>query len=70
VRELVADPANRWIPYEEINVAEVHKQVPVQASLRLHGGGVVQLKESWTGEQIGRSRDVLLEVLASFGGRG
>lgn len=68
--ELATMPGGIWIPFEEIVSAEVRKEVPVQAVLNVHGGHTFELKETWTGEQIGKSRDTLLEVLGSFADRG
>jgi Zn-dependent protease with chaperone function len=68
--ELAGAPGSIWIPFEEIVSAEVRKEVPVQAVLQVHGGHTFELKETWSGEQIGKSRDTLLEVLANFAGRG
>ncbi|GAB3406905.1 M48 family metallopeptidase [Flindersiella endophytica] len=68
--ELASTPGSLWIPFEEIVSAEVRKEVPVQAVLNVHGGHTFELKETWSGEQIGKSRDTLLEVLAKFTDRG
>jgi Zn-dependent protease with chaperone function len=53
----------RFLPYEEIAAATITKRMPVRAELRTHSGATVTLEERWSGEQLGESRDVLLEAL-------
>jgi hypothetical protein len=65
----VAELARRhwFLPYEEIAVAKVLKQVPVRVELTLHNGQSVSLRETWGGEDLGKgSRDVLLAAVAPF----
>jgi hypothetical protein len=62
------DPATlahhyRFVPYEEVTGARITKAVPINAELDLHGGTTVSIKERWSGEQLGKSRDTLEEVL-------
>jgi Zn-dependent protease with chaperone function len=65
----VAELARRhwFLPYEEIAVAKVLKQIPVRVELTLHNGQSVSLRETWGGEDLGKgSRDVLLAAVAPF----
>lgn len=67
----VAELARRhwFLPYEEIATAKIHKQVPVRVELTLHSGQTVPLRETWSGEDLGKeSRDVLLAAVAPFAG--
>lgn len=53
----------RFLPYEEIAAATLTKRMPVRAELRTHHGATITLEERWSGEQLGESRDALLEAL-------
>lgn len=55
---------HRFLPYEEIAVAKIEKEVPVRVTLTLHDGSTVALQETWTGDQLTKdSRDNLLRAL-------
>ena len=56
-----------FLPYEEIQSAVITKQIPTRATLTLHDGRQIELKERWDSELITKdSRDVLLNVLQSI----
>lgn len=59
--------AHRFVPYEEVRSATVHRSSPVHATLDLHDGRTLTLKEKWSGEYLAKdSQDVLLAHLGSF----
>ncbi|MBV1852083.1 M48 family metallopeptidase [Catellatospora tritici] len=61
--------AHRFVPYEEITKVTVTKQVPIRATIQLHSGQTIELRESWSGDELhGESRDVLHRVFARFTG--
>ncbi|GAA2493364.1 M48 family metallopeptidase [Winogradskya humida] len=53
----------RFIPFEEAGGATITKRTPIRAELRLHDGTVVTMEERWSGDQLGKSRDTLVEIL-------
>ncbi|HWS35846.1 MAG TPA: M48 family metallopeptidase [Actinoplanes sp.] len=53
----------RFVPYEEVTGARITKAVPINFELTLHGGAVVTVKERWSGEELGKSRETLEAVL-------
>ncbi|BCJ53539.1 Zn-dependent protease [Actinoplanes sp. NBRC 14428] len=59
----------RFVPFEEVRATTVTKRTPAKAELHLHDGTEVALEERWTGEQLGESRDTLLQVLDRLGGK-
>ncbi|MEU8000514.1 M48 family metallopeptidase [Catellatospora sp. NPDC049111] len=60
---------NRFVPYEEVRKVTIVKQVPIRATIELHDGRSIELKESWTGDELHKkSREVLHEVFAQFAG--
>ena len=67
----VADLAKtyRFVPFEEVAAATVVKAVPINAELTLHDGATVTLKESWSGDTVGDSRDTLEAVLTRINER-
>jgi Zn-dependent protease with chaperone function len=69
VAHLAAMPGTVWIPFEEIASARLDRSVPVKAALTLHDGSTVGIHESWTGEALGRSNDVLLHVVRDIAAR-
>ncbi|SNY66025.1 M48 family metallopeptidase [Paractinoplanes atraurantiacus] len=56
----------RYVPFEEVTAARIVKAVPLNAELTLHGGATLVLKERWSGDTIGDSRDTLTEILRRF----
>ncbi|MBG0560891.1 M48 family metallopeptidase [Actinoplanes aureus] len=68
------DPATlahhyRFVPYEEVATARILKAVPINAELRLHDGSQVTLKERWSSDSIGKSRDTLESILKQINER-
>ncbi|MEU4155968.1 M48 family metallopeptidase [Actinoplanes sp. NPDC026670] len=59
----------RFVPYEEVTGARITKAVPINAELDLHGGATVSIKERWSSDQLGKSRDTLEAVLNRINGR-
>ncbi|NUR32010.1 MAG: M48 family metalloprotease, partial [Catenulispora sp.] len=62
----VSDLAQRhyFLPFEVITAVEIEKQVPLRATLVLHDGNRIELKEAWSAELLHKqSRDILLEIL-------
>ncbi len=53
----------RFVPFEEIRAVTVSKSVPLRADLEFHSGQKLELRETWTGEELHKkSRDILLEI--------
>lgn len=60
---------HRFLPYEEVRKVTIVKQVPIRATIELHDGRSIELKESWTGDELHKkSREVLHEVFAQYSG--
>jgi Zn-dependent protease with chaperone function len=59
----------RFLPFEEVARAQVLKSVPINAELTLHGGATVTIKERWSGDTVGDSRDTLEAVLTRINER-
>ncbi|WP_246158599.1 M48 family metallopeptidase [Catellatospora sichuanensis] len=60
---------HRFLPYEEVREVTIVKQVPIRATIELHDGRSIELKESWTGEELHKkSREVLHQVFAQYAG--
>ncbi|WP_155369121.1 M48 family metalloprotease [Catellatospora vulcania] len=60
---------HRFLPYEEVRKVTIVKQVPIRATIELHDGRSIELKESWTGDELHKkSREVLHEVFAQYAG--
>ncbi|WP_305787394.1 M48 family metallopeptidase [Symbioplanes lichenis] len=53
----------RFVPFEVVRGVTVTKRSPIRADLRLHDGTGIALEERWTGDQLGKSRETLREVL-------
>ena len=61
---------HRYIPLESIIQARVTRKEPFRASLTLHNGEKVILRESWTGDRLTEdSADVLLSLLSRYQGK-
>ncbi|ADG76022.1 peptidase M48 Ste24p [Cellulomonas flavigena DSM 20109] len=58
---------HRFVPYEEVRTATVHRQSPVHATVELHDGSRLVLKERWSGEYLVKgSQEVLVGHLHSL----
>jgi hypothetical protein len=56
-----------FLPFEEIAVAKLLKNVPVRVELTLHNGQSVSLRETWGGEDLSKdSREILRAAVAPF----
>lgn len=64
-RVLAADPANRFIPYEEIVAAPVTRKFPVKYEVRLHNGQQLEIRWGGETEEVGNSSELLGRALAS-----
>nr|MDT0658158.1 hypothetical protein [Micromonospora sp. DSM 115978] len=64
-RELAADPANRFIPYEEIVAAPVTRKFPVKYEVSLHNGQRLEIRWGAESEAIGNSPQLLAQARAS-----
>ncbi|MEV6306074.1 M48 family metallopeptidase [Actinoplanes sp. NPDC051861] len=53
----------RFVAYEDMAAARILKAVPINAELNLHDGSTVTLKERWSSDTIGKSRDTLESIL-------
>lgn len=62
--ELVA--RYRYVAYEEVETARIDRQVPIDATLLLHDGRTVTIRERWTADRIGRSEDTFREILSDL----
>ena len=60
---------HRFVAYEEVATARIVKAVPINAELRLHDGSQVTLKERWSSDTIGKSRDTLESILKQINER-
>jgi Zn-dependent protease with chaperone function len=56
-----------WLPYEEFSRAERHRDVPIKATVTLHGGAVHKIHAVYTGYSHGKSHDTILEILRRHG---
>ncbi|SNT11310.1 Zn-dependent protease with chaperone function [Asanoa hainanensis] len=60
---------HRFLPYEEIASTTIEKRTPIRATLTLHDGRQITLREKWDGEDLERnSRETLTEVLNELNG--
>ncbi len=58
---------SEWLPYEEFSRAERHRDVPIKATLTLHGGTVHTIHAVHSGYSHGSSHRMILEVLGQYG---
>ncbi|MGI5237800.1 M48 family metallopeptidase [Dactylosporangium sp. CA-139066] len=57
----------RFVPFEDIRAAVIHKPTPIRLSITLHSGESIELTEPWSGELMDRKdRDLLREALRPF----
>ncbi|WP_213450373.1 M48 family metallopeptidase [Rhizomonospora bruguierae] len=54
---------HRFVPFEEVAAARVVKNVPINVELTLHGGDTLTVKERWSSDTVGKSRDTLEAIL-------
>ncbi|MDG4833448.1 M48 family metallopeptidase [Solwaraspora sp. WMMD1047] len=64
-RELAADAANRFIPYEEIVAAPLTRKFPLKYELQLHDGQRMEIRWGTETEELGNSSQILGQALAS-----
>ena len=58
---------HRFVPYEDVRSATVRRASPVQATVELHDGTRLELKEKWSGEYLTKdSQGVLVAHLQSL----
>jgi hypothetical protein len=58
-----------FLPFENIKKVTIAKQVPLRATLELHNGKTFDLKESWSGDELGKqSREVLTNIFKQIDG--
>ncbi|WP_436525575.1 hypothetical protein [Actinoplanes sp. HUAS TT8] len=65
------DPADlatryRYLAYDDVATVRVDRPVPIDATLLLHDGRTVTVRERWTAERVDRSEDVFLEILSDL----
>ncbi|GIF09600.1 hypothetical protein Asi03nite_71380 [Actinoplanes siamensis] len=60
----------RYIAFENVATARIDREVPVNATLVLHDGSEVAFQERWTSDKMGKSDDVLREILTGLKNRG
>lgn len=65
-QQLIADPRNLWIPYEELASASVRREIPLHAELVLYGGTAYELREAIYGSPVGNAREVLSRFLSAL----
>lgn len=59
--------AHRFVPYEDVRTATVQRVSPVHATIALHDGTELELKERWSGEYLTKdSQEVLVGHLYSL----
>lgn len=51
---------HRYVPYEEVRTATVHRPSPVHATVEMHDGTRLVLKERWSGERLAKGSDEVL----------
>ncbi|GAA4252881.1 M48 family metallopeptidase [Dactylosporangium darangshiense] len=57
----------RFVPFEDIRTAAIHKQTPIKLTITLHSGETLDLSEPWSGESISsKDRDLLRDALRPF----
>ena len=57
------------VTYEDVAAARILKAVPISAELSLHDGSTVSMKERWSSDTIGKSRDTLESILKQINER-
>jgi Zn-dependent protease with chaperone function len=65
-QQLIADPRNLWIPYEEMSSATVQREIPLHAEFRLYDGTAYELKEAIYGSPVGNAREILGRFLSAL----
>lgn len=63
---LAARDGATWLPYEELTRVEKHREIPIRATLTLHGGATYTLHEPYSGYTHGASHQTILRVLAPY----
>ncbi|MBF0687422.1 MAG: M48 family metallopeptidase [Cellulomonas sp.] len=59
--------AHRFVSYEDVRTATVRRSSPVQATVELHDGTCLELKERWAGEYLAKgSQEILVGHLHSL----
>jgi len=59
--------AHRFVSYEDVRTATVRRSSPVQATVELHDGTRLELKERWAGEYLAKgSQEILVGHLHSL----
>ncbi|GIG21965.1 hypothetical protein Cch01nite_26890 [Cellulomonas chitinilytica] len=57
---------HRFVSFEDVAAAEVHKRTPVKVTVTLHDGTTLTLKERWSGDRLTKdSDDALIGALLS-----
>jgi Zn-dependent protease with chaperone function len=59
----------RYVAYEDVETARIDRQVPLNATLLLHGGQTVTVQERWTSDRVGKSDDVFRDILTEIRNR-
>lgn len=55
---------HRFVAFEDVATAAVHKRIPVRVSLTLHSGETLELRQPWSGDQLTKdSAEVLAELV-------
>ncbi|MBD7917523.1 M48 family metallopeptidase [Cellulomonas sp. Sa3CUA2] len=58
---------HRFVSYEDVRTATVRRASPVQATVELHDGSRIELKERWSGEYLAKgSQEILVGHLRSL----
>jgi Zn-dependent protease with chaperone function len=71
VADLAARPGSRWVPFEEIATATLHRSTPViRATVTLFDGSTIAIQETLGGEHLGKSDQALEKILSDLAERG
>lgn len=65
-QDLIADPRNLWIPYEEMASAIPRREITLWAEVRLYDGTTYELKEAGYGAPVGNAREELYRFLSAL----
>ncbi|GAB3406910.1 M48 family metallopeptidase [Flindersiella endophytica] len=65
-QQLIADPRNLWIPYDEMASATVRREIPVHAEIQLYDGAAYEIREAIYGSPVGNAREILIRFLSAL----
>ncbi|GLW30145.1 M48 family metallopeptidase [Actinoplanes regularis] len=60
----------RYVAFEDVATVRIDREVPVNATLLLHDGRTVTFQERWTSDKVGKSDDLIREILGNLREKG